>query len=51
MMKQMKILSVLVMSVMLTNCVSNYKIKKESGSKVVDSVPKWYIGHKRVEGV
>ena len=42
-MKQMKILSVLVMSVMLTNCAGNYKIKKESGSKVVDSVPKWYM--------
>jgi hypothetical protein len=43
MMKQMKILSVLVMSVMLTNCAGNYKIKKESGNKVVDSVPKWYM--------
>ena len=42
-MKQMKILSVLVMSVMLTNCAANYKIKKESGNKVVDSVPKWYM--------
>ena len=42
-MKQMKILLVLVMSVMLTNCAGNYKIKKESGSKVVDSVPKWYM--------
>ena len=42
-MKQMKILSVLVMSVMLTNCAGNYKIKKESGNKVVDSVPKWYM--------
>ena len=42
-MKQMKILSVLIMSVMLTNCAGNYKIKKESGNKVVDSVPKWYM--------
>ena len=42
-MKQMKILSVLLMSVMLTNCAGNYKIKKESGNKVVDSVPKWYM--------
>ena len=42
-MKQMKVLSVLVMSVMLTNCAGNYKIKKESGNKVVDSVPKWYM--------
>ena len=40
---KMKILSVLVMSVMLTNCAGNYKIKKESGNKVVDSVPKWYM--------
>src|SRR5210317_1137819 len=43
MMKQMKILSVLAMSVLLTNCAGNYKIKKESGNKVVDSVPKWYM--------
>jgi len=28
---------------MLTNCAGNYKIKKESGNKVVDSVPKWYM--------
>ena len=39
----MKILGVLVMSVLLTNCAGNYKIKKESGNKVVDSVPKWYM--------
>ena len=42
-MKKMKILSVLLMSVLLTNCAANYKIKKESGNKVVDSVPKWYM--------
>ena len=40
---KMKILGVLVMSVLLTNCAGNYKIKKESGNKVVDSVPKWYM--------
>jgi hypothetical protein len=40
---KMKILGVLVMSVLLTNCAANYKIKKESGNKVVDSVPKWYM--------
>jgi len=42
MMKKMKILSVLVMSVLLTNCAGNYKIKSEKG-KVVDSVPQWYM--------
>ena len=41
-MKQMKILLVLVMSVMLTNCAGNYKIKSESGN-VVDKVPSWYM--------
>ena len=41
-MKKMKILSVLVMSVLLTNCAGNYKIKSEKG-KVVDSVPQWYM--------
>ena len=40
---KMKILLVGVMSVLLTNCAGNYKIKKESGNKVVDSVPKWYM--------
>ena len=42
MMKQMKILSVLVMSVLLTNCAGSYKIKSESGN-VVDKVPQWYM--------
>ena len=42
MMKKMKILSVLVMSVLLTNCAGNYKIKSES-SNVVDKVPSWYM--------
>ena len=41
-MKQMKILLVLVMSVMLTNCAGNYKIKSEKGN-VVDKVPAWYM--------
>ena len=40
---KMKILLVGIMSVLLTNCAGNYKIKKESGNKVVDSVPKWYM--------
>ena len=42
-MKKMKILSVLLMSVLLTNCAGgNYNIKSEKGS-VVDKVPKWYM--------
>ena len=42
MMKQMKILSVIAMSVLLTNCAGNYKIKSEKGN-VVDKVPSWYM--------
>ena len=42
MMKQVKIITALVMSVMLTNCASNYNIKSEKGN-VVDKVPKWYM--------
>ncbi len=42
MMKYIKLLSVLVMSVLLTNCAGNYKIKSEKGN-VVDKVPKWYM--------
>ena len=42
MMKQMKILSVLAMSVMLTNCAGTYNIKSEKGN-VVDKVPQWYM--------
>ena len=41
-MKHIKLLSVLVMSVLLTNCAGNYKIKSEKGN-VVDKVPKWYM--------
>ena len=41
-MKQMKILSVLAMSVMLTNCAGTYNIKSEKGN-VVDKVPQWYM--------
>ena len=41
-MKQVKIITALVMSVMLTNCASNYNIKSEKGN-VVDKVPKWYM--------
>ena len=42
MMKQVKIITALVMSVMLTNCASNYNIKSEKGN-VVDKVPQWYM--------
>ena len=38
----MKILSVIAMSVLLTNCAGNYKIKSEKGN-VVDKVPSWYM--------
>ena len=41
-MKQIKILSVLTMAVMLTNCASIYNIKSEKGN-VVDKVPQWYM--------
>ena len=41
-MKQVKIITALVMSVMLTNCASNYNIKSEKGN-VVDKVPQWYM--------
>ena len=40
--KHIKLLSVLAMSVLLTNCAGNYKIKSEKGN-VVDKVPKWYM--------
>jgi len=43
MMKQLKVVSVLIASLLLTNCAGNYKIKKESGGNVVDTVPKWYM--------
>ena len=41
-MKHIKLLSVLAMSVLLTNCAGNYKIKSEKGN-VVDKVPAWYM--------
>ena len=41
-MKHMKLLSVLALSVLLTNCAGNYKIKSEKGN-VVDKVPAWYM--------
>ena len=42
-MKQLKVVSVLMLGLFLTNCAGNYKIKKESGGNVVDSVPSWYM--------
>ena len=43
MMKQLKVVSVLMLGLFLTNCAGNYKTKKESGGNVVDSVPSWYM--------
>ena len=40
--KYIKILSVAVFGLLLTNCAGNYKIKSEKG-KVADTVPKWYM--------
>jgi len=40
--KYIKILSVAVLGLLMTNCAGNYKIKNETG-KVVNSVPKWYM--------
>ena len=40
--KYIKILSVAVFGLLLTNCAGNYKIKSEKG-KVVNTVPKWYM--------
>ena len=43
MMKQLKVVSVLMLGLFLTNCAGTYKIKKESGGNVVDTVPSWYM--------
>ena len=40
--KYVKIMGVLTLSLLLTNCASHYKIKKEK-TKTVESVPKWYV--------
>jgi len=42
MMKQLKVVSVLVASLLLTNCAGSYKMKSEKG-KVLNTVPKWYM--------
>jgi len=38
----MKLLSVVALGLLVSNCAGNYKIKSESG-KEVNSVPKWYM--------
>ena len=40
--KMMKLLSVVALGLLVSNCAGNYKIKSEKG-KVVNSVPKWYM--------
>ena len=40
--KYVKIMGVLTLSLLLTNCASQYKIKKEK-SKIIETVPKWYV--------
>ena len=40
--KYVKIMGVLTLSLLLTNCASHYKIKKEK-TKIVETVPKWYV--------
>ena len=40
--KYVKIMGVLTLSLLLTNCASQYKIKKEK-TKIIETVPKWYV--------
>ena len=40
--KMYKLIGVLAVGLLLSNCSANYKIKNETG-KVVNSVPKWYM--------
>ena len=40
--KYVKIMGVLTLSLLLTNCASQYKIKTEK-SKTLNEVPKWYV--------
>ena len=40
--KYVKILGVMTLSLLLTNCASQYKIKTEK-SKTLNEVPKWYV--------
>ena len=40
--KYVKIGAIIGLSLLLTNCASQYKIKKEK-SKIIETVPKWYV--------
>ena len=40
--KYVKVMGVMALSLLLTNCASQYKIKTEK-SKTLDEVPKWYV--------
>ena len=40
--KYVKIMGVITLSLLMTNCASQYKIKTEK-SKVLNEVPKWYV--------
>ena len=40
--KYVKIMGVMTLSLLLTNCASQYKIKTEK-SKTLNEVPKWYV--------
>ena len=40
--KYVKVMGVMALSLLLTNCASQYKIKTEK-SKVLNEVPKWYV--------
>ena len=43
MMKISKLLLIVLASLSLANCSSHYTIKKESGGKIINKVPKWYM--------
>jgi|TARA_B110000259_G_scaffold4160_1_gene4760 hypothetical protein len=40
--KYVKIMGIMTLSLLMTNCASQYKIKTEK-SKVLNEVPKWYV--------
>ena len=40
--KYVKIMGIMALSLLMTNCASQYKIKTEK-SKVLNEVPKWYV--------
>ena len=40
--KYVKIMGIITLSLLMTNCASQYKIKTEK-SKVLNEVPKWYV--------